>query len=283
MLYNLIIEKYSLGSKIILGAFFAILAYMLLHYAVKMGEMLYVLKYKKPLYFHYYPFKKRLSKPQMDILKNNFSFYNKLTDAHKEVFEHRVAMFIKDKYFIGRNGLMITEDMRILVSATAVMLTFGFRDFYIGLISKILIYPGAFYSKTNKKHHKGEFNPMLKTLVFSWKDFEQGYDISNDKLNLGIHEFAHAIHLNSMKERDVSSTLFSDSFKELTKLLTTKESLRKNLIESKYFRDYAYTNQYEFIAVLIETFIETPIEFRSQFPEVYCKTKQMLNFDFAGY
>jgi len=46
---------------------------------------------------------------------------------------------------------------------------------------------------------------------------------------------------------------------------------------------FKVTNQYEFIAVIIENFIETPQEFKSQFPEVYSKVKQMLNFDFAGY
>ncbi len=32
-----------------------------------------------------------------------------------------------------------------------------------------------------------------------------------------------------------------------------------DLIGSKYFRAYAYTNQYEFFAVLLENFIETPL------------------------
>jgi Mlc titration factor MtfA (ptsG expression regulator) len=279
----LLLEKYSTGQKVVLGIVFLALLWMFLHYAIKMIEMVYVMRHRKPLYFHFHPFLKRLGNPEKTILRNNFSFYTKLTDKQKGYFEHRVASFIQDKHFIGRNGVAVTIEIQTLISATAVMLTFGFRDFYIGLIQKIVVYPNEFYSKLNKKHHKGEFNPKLKTLVFSWEDFKHGYDISNDKLNLGIHEFAHAIHLNSMKERDVSSTLFSDSFKELTELITNKEMLRKNLRSSKYFRDYAFTNQYEFIAVIIETFIETPSEFRNQFPEVYNKTKQMLNFDFAGY
>ena len=108
-------------------------------------------------------------------------------------------------------------------------------------------------------------------------------DIENDNLNLGIHELTHAIHINSIKERDISSTIFSDSFKELTQLLIDKPELREKLVESDYFRKYAFTNQFEFLAVIMETFIETPKEFQSHFPEVYSKTKQMLNFNFAGY
>lgn len=191
--------------------------------------------------------------------------------------------FIKDKKFIGRENLEVTAEMRILISATAVMLTFGFRDYFIGLIDKVFIYPQQFYSLANDNYHKGEFNPRLETLVFSWEDFKKGFMIDNDNLNLGIHEFAHAMHFNSIKERDVSSTIFVDSFKEITNLLSNDEKLRERIINSEYFREYCYTNQYEFLAVIIETFIETPQEFRNQFPEIYDKTKQMLNFNFTGY
>ena len=41
--------------------------------------------------------------------------------------------------------------------------------------------------------------------------------------------------------------------------------------------------KFEFLAVIIESFIETPNEFKSQFPKVYFEIRQMLNFNFAGY
>ncbi len=279
----LFLEQFSIGGKLIIGLFFFLLLIVLFNFMFKMAEMAYVIRKKKPYYIFNPFFLKSLDSKQQHILVSKFDFYKKLKPKHRGYFEHRVISFIKDKKFVGRDGLQITEEMRILIAATAVMLTFGFRDFYIGLIDNIFIYPKEFYSTTNQQYHKGEFNPKLKTLVFSWKDFEEGFDTTNDNVNLGIHEFAHAIHLNSFKERDVSSTLFADSFKELMTLLSTNELLRNSLIESRYFREYAYTNQYEFVAVIIETFMESPAEFRSQFPEVYHKTKQMLNFNFAGY
>ena len=279
----ILIEQFSLGGKIIIGVFFCVLLVMLFSFVLKMLEMGYVMRHKKPFFVHSPFFLKKLKPNQKFILEQQFKFYNKLTPKHKIYFEHRVASFIIDKHFIGRDNLHVTEEMKVLISATAVMLTFGFRDFYIGLINKIFIYPEEFYSNMNQDYHKGEFNPRLETLVLSWKDFKNGFEIEKDKLNLGIHEFAHAIHLNSMKERDVSSTIFSDSFKELTELLANTETLRKDLINSEYFREYAYTNQYEFLAVIIESFIESPEDFKTQFPEIYSKTKQMLNFNFAGY
>ena len=283
MFLILVVEKYTLGSKIILGFFFAALAYMLLNYAMRMIEMGYVLKYKRPLYNHFYFRLRRLNKNQKSVLTKQFSFYKKLSDKEKKYFEHRVVSFIKDKDFIGRDGIVINDEIKVLIASTAVMLTFGFRDFYIGIISKIVIYPSNFYSNINKAYHKGEFNPKLKALVLSWEGFVEGFNNGHDNLNLGIHELTHAIHINSMKERDVSSIIFSDSFKELSALFSENESLRDELKESDYFRKYAFTNQFEFLAVTIENFIETPQEFRSQFPEIYNKIKQMLNFKVKGY
>ena len=283
MLLSIALEKYTIGSKIILGVFFIALALMFVHYLIKMVEMGYVMKYRRPMYNHFYFFLKKLKPNQLQILQNEFSFYNKLDNNQQKYFQHRIAQFIKDKEFIGRDGLEITDQMQVLISATAVMLTFGFRDYYIGMIDKIFIYPSDFYSSANQEYHKGEFNPKLEVLVLSWDHFKDGFDKSNDKINLGIHEFAHAIHFNSMKERDVSSTIFEDSFKELTDLLANNDMLRRNLIDSSYFRSYAYTNQFEFLAVIVESFIESPSELRSQFPKVYNKIRQMLNFDFAGY
>ncbi len=283
MLAILNAKDFNVSSTILLGILFAVLGYIILYYLFRMVEMGYVLKHKKPLYHHFYYYLRRLNANQKTVLIQQFSFYNKLTKKEKRYFEHRVASFILDKDFIGRDGLMISDEVRVLISATAVMLTFGFRDYYIGLISKIVVYPSAFFSSTNQQYHKGEFNPKLAALVLSWEDFKKGFFNEGDNINLGIHEFTHAIHINSLKERDVSSTIFSDSFTELSELLNTNESLKLRLLESDYFRRYAFTNQFEFLAVVIENFIETPQTFKNQFPIIYSKVKQMLNFSVAGY
>ncbi len=100
---------------------------------------------------------------------------------------------------------------------------------------------------------------------------------------MGIHEFAHAIHFNSVKSEDINSIIFVDTFNALRIALNEDDILKKRLENSNLLRDYAFNNDSELLAVLIETFIETPITFREQFPEIYTKIKQMLNFNFLGY
>lgn len=244
-------------------------------------ENWYANAYDKPLYRHYFVFRK-LSSTQISILENYFSFYSLLSDKEKRQFRHRVSTFISEKEFIGREGILVTERMKVLISAVGCMLSFGRRNYDYGLIEHILIYPDEFYSKINNAMHKGEFNPYGKALVLSWKDFEEGYQITNDNRNLGIHEFMHAMQLEARKSRDLDSTRFAKQFQNILMQLTHKE-VKDKLDETKYFRAYAFTNQYEFMAVLAEYFIESPKDFKSHFPMLYTYTQKLLNFRFAGY
>lgn len=260
-----------------------VLSSFVVYALINMIDTGYVLLKRRPLYRYLFPPFKKLPINQQQLLQSQFRFYQRLSDKEKRVFNHRLVSFMKSKSFVGRDNLVLTDEMKVMTSATAIMLTFGFRDYSLSVIKHIIIYPSAFYSETNEAHHKGEYNPKLRALVLSWEHFVEGYSISNDNLNLGIHEFAHAIHFHSLKNRDVSSVIFVDTFKELSQFISEETELRQRLLASGYLRDYAYTNSFEFVAVIIETFIETPSEFRQQFPVLYTKTKQMLNFNFKGY
>ena len=282
MNYFFLLQESGLDHNLVVFFLVALIVVLTLYFAYHMVEIIYVMKYNRPLYDNFSFHLKQLPAAQLEILKKKFLFYNKLDEKHKKYFEHRVASFINEKSFIGREGIEITDDIKVLVSATAYMLTFGFRNFHIDLINRIFIYPEEFYSTINDEFHKGEFNPRMGALVLSWKDFKDGVGDPNDHINLGIHEFAHAIHLNCLKRRDVSSIIFRSTFNELIRIISDKDQGNK-LIESHFLRKYAFTNQFEFLAVTIESFIETPEEFKTKFPKIYNKIKQMLNFNFAEY
>lgn len=260
---------------------YAIVLLGFVFYLFRVFENFYANQFNKPLFRNYLVYKK-LSKAQLIILQQEFSFYNQLSFRHKRQFEHRVASFISDKEFIGRENLQVSERMKVLVSSVGCMISFGRKNYDFSLIEFILLYPNEFYSKINDAYHKGEFNPKSRVLVFSWKDFENGYQITNDNRNLGIHEYMHAMHLESIQRSDYDSDRFIRQFQNILKQLT-KPEIKDKLIETKYFREYAFTNQYEFMAVITEYFFESPEEFKSQFPDLYGYTKKILNFNFVGY
>lgn len=232
--------------------------------------------FDKPLYIHLYFQTKDISAPNELVLQQQFQFYRELTSKQQIYFRHRVACFIAKYQFIPRDGFVVTEEVKTLIAATYVMLTFGIRKYLTDAFDKVIIYPNEYLSTQSEEYYKGEFNPRMKAVVFSWKHFIEGYEISNDNLNLGIHEFSHVIHCHSMQHHDASSLTFKKHYNQLYKEVNYEPNKQK-LIESEYFRIYAYTNPYEFISVIIEHYFETPQEFRMRFPQLYHNVRRMLN------
>jgi len=265
----------SLFTFLVLFLGFGILAVI----AFYVAEYFYAKVFHKPLFVHLYFMPKTLTYEQHRILREKITFYNRLSDKKKKYFEHRLATFMANYQFITKEELVLNEEIKVFISATAVKLTFGMRKYLIDVFDKIIIYPESYYSTSNDAWHKGEFNPRMKAIVFSWKDFLEGYEYHNDNLNLGLHEFAHAVHFHGLKRTDKSSILFTRNYNAIL-TYTAQHHVANKLIDSNYFRIYAFSNSFEFIAVLLEHFFETPDDFRREFPELYEKVRKMINFRF---
>lgn len=279
------IQNVTSGIEIFRYFSYALIAGFIAYKILEFFEMAYIEYGKKQLFFnHIYIRKRKLSNAQKSILNRNFKFYQKLSSKHQTYFEHRVSQFIRKREFVGKD-IEITDEMKIIISATLIKLTFGLRDYNIKSVERIICYPDEFYSQSNQEYHKGEFNLGLKALVFSWKDVLHGYAIEDDNLNLAVHEFTHAIHFYYMSVRrySTSAAIFMDAYVELSNMLDDDAAMKSKLITSNFLRDYAFTNQFEFLSVILETFIESPESFRTQFPKIYDRVKVMLGFNFAGY
>ncbi|EDP97800.1 hypothetical protein KAOT1_21597 [Kordia algicida OT-1] len=227
-------------------------------------------------------FANTFTEQQRAVVSKEISFYNKLTPKQQRVFEHRVLRFIDYHTFVGRENLIVTERMQLLIASTAIMITFGFSRYLLSRFETILVYPQHYFSNVTQQFHKGEANPSYKTIVFSWEDFQEGIKIEDDNLNLGIHELTHAVHFSFLTERSYSAKLFLKHYKLLLISLTDKTA-QKRLIKMNYLREYAFENQYEFLSVLVEHFFETPEEFREKLPTIYHRVKLMLNMNVADF
>ena len=240
-------------------------------------EIIYQRNFKKPLIVSGHVFSKKISEADKLILRQNNPFYQKLKPKYKTYFEHRVAIFIEKTEFSTRD-ISLNSEMKLTISAVYIQLTFGMKNYLNQLIQQVIIYPDVYLSTHTNEYYKGEFNPRLKTVVFSWSDFKSGIDIKNDNLNLGLHEFTHALHFATLKSDKPTHVLFNESLRNLF-LSFSNETLRKELLNSGFLREYAFENQYEFVAVLLEHFFESPKEFKSKFPDIYLRVKQMINYN----
>lgn len=224
----------------------------------------------------YVLFPKALDSNQRKFITTKVPFYNSLSKKDKIYFEHRILKFIRHHEFVSRENFVITEEIKLLITSVAIKLTFGYPRYLFSRIDTIIIYPRDYFSQIGQQYHKGETNPRYKTIVFSWKDFEEGINITDDNLNLGLHEFTHAMHFSFSSESSFSSNYFKEHYQKLLSFLEDENEQRK-LIDTGYLRAYAFENQYEFLAVLVEHFFETPQKFKKHLPEVYSYVRKILN------
>lgn len=213
---------------------------------------------------------KKLTPDDIKVLNSFFPYYKNLQPKHQEEFKERLVRFISTKEFIPRGGLeSITREMELLISATAIMVVFGFRNVELKHFSRILVYPDNYYSTINRTFHQGEVNPKLGIIVLSWKNFVEGFSNPQNGVNLGVHEMAHALKLENQIHYNEESNFFNKTawrkFNDLAKeqIKQIKEG------ENSFFRKSAGNNPHEFFAVALEAFFETPETFKSEHEALY--------------
>lgn len=259
---------------LLISGFFA--SILLLYVIFMIVEPIFVFLFNKPLFVHFYPIKKKLNKSDKDLLVQFFPFYSALSPRYKTYFEHRVVSFIARYQFVGRQ-MEITPEMKVLIAACYVMLSFGLRKYLINVFKVIILYPTAYDSDQNGVFHKGELNIKANAVVFSWEDFLAGLKIENDNINLGLHEFAHALQVHGLVGKDASAIIYHDNFNMALSYFLDPNRLRQ-LVQIGYFRNYAYKNEFEFMAVVLEHFFESPQIFENYHPDLYQHIVCMLNY-----
>lgn len=179
-----------------------------------------------------------------------------------------MASFIADKTFKHRFGRPVDDVQKVTISCVAVMLTFGRRNYMMDQLETILLFDAPFESAANAQKHKGEYNPRAAVLALSWPDVVEGIEHGNDNVHLALHEFTHVIHIESEKAQHMDALRYH-KYHQLILMRLMNAELRVKLEESPLFRAYAFTNQYEFMAVLTEYFFESPQELQSHLPQLY--------------
>ncbi len=208
-----------------------------------------------------------LSEEHERLLEKYFEFYQLLPEKSKKVFRKRVAYFMSVKTFVPREMIAVSWEMKVLISASAIQLTFGFPNVHLSYFKYILVYPGKFFSRATQTFNQGEVNPMAKSIVLGWKYFVEGY-IYKDGRNLGLHEMAHALRLENRIFNNEYQFLNDADLKEWElRADNTIQEIRNG--SETFFREYGATDREEFFAVAVENFFERPNEFSEKHPLTY--------------
>lgn len=218
-----------------------------------------------------------LSENMKKTLREKVTFYNKLSAEDKEVYEADIAIFLSEHSIDGVDGIKITDEIKTLVAASAVRLTFRRPGWEYYNFGEILIYPGGFspegnYSTTSQSgftaagmvHSQGGVILSLPHLMNSFAH-------DNDGFNVGYHEFAHV--LDGRRPDGTPDELNLGSYRPWAQAMQAE--FEKVHSHRSILRNYAGTNPAEFFACSVEYFFEKPQKMKERAPEVY---KQLCSF-----
>ncbi len=209
-----------------------------------------------------------------NFFREYFLYYRTLDESWQKIFIRRVQRFVQTKAIYGAEGFVVNDKVMAIVAASAVQLSLGLETWDYDYFNEIIIHPGAFAGEAGKQLQKGETN--LRGFVrLSWPGFIQGYKNPNDNLNLGIHEFAHALRFNGIRGNE--EDYFLRHFFVLWMASAYEAHLHLKEGKDSIFRSYGGANINEFISVCMEHYFESPDQIKDAYPLLYYNTAILLN------
>jgi Mlc titration factor MtfA (ptsG expression regulator) len=190
-----------------------------------------------------------------------------MSENDKRRFRAKYNDFIGSTKFIFKAGVPLEnrDFTKAVIGLSAARLSLFLSKKAFDQYEKIVIYPESYYSTLGRAYHKGEVNPGMGFIVFSFEAIEQGL-AAREGVNLLYHELAHALWLeHKLFDYDVFKDKLLDNFETMAK----QELKHAGEEGHHFFRAYGYTNLAEFFAVATENFFERPTEFKQAVPDLY--------------
>jgi len=210
------------------------------------------------------------------IIKSRMSYYGLLSGEEREKFLTRTYQIMNSLNFVSREeGFEVTDEMRVLISASMAQLTFGWTEIKPPHLEQIDLISESFFSHLKNAEVKGLTLP--NRVILSWKYFQEGYQIDNDKINLGLHELAHSVW-----DETYDNDNLKDELSAWVQIANQELQKMQRHIDCHFFRDYAATNIQELWACSVECFFEAPVEFQQKLPGLYAVLADFINQDMVG-
>jgi Mlc titration factor MtfA (ptsG expression regulator)/Flp pilus assembly protein TadD len=234
-----------------------------------------------------------LPEPWRRHLTRNVAVYSLLTPAEQRKLVDGLRIIAAERRFVGCQGLVVTEEMKVTIAAQAALLLLGEEGYYFDRVTSLLIYP---YKMVLPPHgvrpapDEDDFDERVilgqafqqGEIILSWPDVQRGGRVADDGENVVLHELAH--HLDGLDGQMGGSPPGlarhrQDHFHRVFE--RTLEQLRRDL---DYRRDVvllpaAAQNTTELFAYGTESFFERPRDLHDQYPELFDCLREFYKVD----
>ncbi len=216
-------------------------------------------------------------------------------DLQLQLKKH-IQVFLAEKTFVGCQGQVINDDVRVTIAAQACLLLLNRPTDYFPRLRQILVYPSAFAVKHDEVDEAGVVHARQDVragesweqgqVILSWDDVRRGAAVPHDGWNVVIHEFAHQLDAESGRTNGAPELHSARQYKQWSQLMQTHYDAMQAALsrgEDTFLDPYAATAPAEFFAVLSESFYEQPVGLQKAHPALYAELKAFYRIDPAGW
>ena len=206
----------------------------------------------------------------MPHLERRVPFYEHLEGGEQQRFLDMLKVFVWEKHFIGAGGLEISDEIRVVVAASAVRLVLHLDLEYYDRLTEIIVYPYTYQHPDSDGAILGEAHAW-GTVVLSWPAVIKGLSNPRDGHDTAAHEFAHVLdredgsfdgtpELRARAHYAPWAGVMSEHYRALQ---------RDEAPERSVLRPYGGINEAEFFAVATEVYFEKPALLKERLPDMY--------------
>lgn len=205
--------------------------------------------------------------PLRKLFEQRLPYYQRLSEANQQKFRTRVALYIEANDFRPQVIEDIPEDVKGVIAANIVQLTFGQEDYLLHPFERIVIYPGVFPTPQYiEKFHASEVFAEDGVLLFAMDHLMPGTLHSDKYFNIGLYEYAKVFRL---RHADASyPELSAEIWKEYEEI---------SQFPQKKVEEFVGLDQLDTWAVGVVCFFTFPEKFKTTLPDLYQTHANLFN------
>jgi Mlc titration factor MtfA (ptsG expression regulator) len=215
------------------------------------------------------------------VLLERYDHYERLDAAWRDRFDDDVRIFLAEKRITGV-GVDVTDELRLLVAASAVTLSVGWPDYEWDQLTEVLLYPDDFDRDYAYGHERAGEAHGWGTVILSVPSLLESFEVPDDAYHVGIHEFAHLLDVDQTHFDGIPVGLREERAREWA-AVADKEMERMRRKRHPDFDDYGAHDPVEFLGVAVEAFFEIPQIVRRRHREVYSILSEYFRQDPAAW
>jgi Mlc titration factor MtfA (ptsG expression regulator) len=197
-------------------------------------------------------------------------FYGRLSPEARARLEDLTRIFVAEKTFIGAGGLEITDEIKVVIAASAVRLVLCTHIDAFDKLEEIVVYPSAFLRPEKDDVFLGEAHAW-GVVVLSWESVRAGLRSQRDGRDVTLHEMAHVLDRADGTFDGTPELSAGEDYRPWAKVMSQHFlRLRQGRApENRVLDGYGATNEAEFFAVATEAFFERPSDLKERLPALY--------------